>query len=246
MPPNPDQHSLLVTNLGRLAYGEALEIQRREHERILRGRENEASPVGHLLVVEHDPVLTVSKRATARQNILVSPQRLEQLGIAIHETDRGGDITYHGPGQVVVYPIVDMNRVGLNLHAYMRLLEEAVIRACRRFGVEAERDAGATGVWVPSQRHGGETAKVCAMGVRVRRWVTMHGLALNVSPDMTHFQTIVPCGLADRPVTSLREQLGESCPSFGEAAESVCGELQQLLEASRSMAAAQRAKPDAS
>jgi len=233
MRPNPDQPALLVTNLGRLAYDEALEIQRREHERILLGRDNDASPVGHLLVVEHPPVLTVSKRATARENILVSPQRLEQLGIAIHETDRGGDITYHGPGQVVVYPIVDMNRVGLNLHAYMRLLEETVIRACRRFGVDADRDAGATGVWVPSQQHGGKPAKVCAMGVRVRRWVTMHGLALNVSPDMAHFQTIVPCGLADRPVTSLREQLGDRCPSFDEAAAAVCAELQRLLDESR-------------
>lgn len=241
MQPNPDQQSLLVTNLGHMAYDEALEIQRREHERILLGRENEASAVGHLLVVEHDPVLTVSKRATARQNILVSPQRLEQLGIAVHETDRGGDITYHGPGQVVVYPIVDLNRVGLNLHAYMRLLEEAVIRACRRFGVEADRDAGATGVWVQSSQHGGQSAKVCAMGVRVRRWVTMHGLALNVSPDMTHFQTIVPCGLADRPVTSLREQLGDDCPSFEVTAVAVCDELQVLVTESREGAGRRRA-----
>lgn len=224
------QASFKVTHLGRVAYAQGLDIQRREHERILAGREEESSLVGNILVVEHDPVLTVSKRATARDNIVASTERLEELGIEVHETDRGGDITYHGPGQVVIYPIVDLNRVGLNLHAYMRLMEEAVIRACTRFGIEADREEGATGVWLPSRIHSGDLAKVCAMGVRVRRWVTMHGLALNVWPDMTHFQTIVPCGLVGRPVTSLREQLGEDCPSFEGAAEAVCEELIALFE----------------
>lgn len=201
-----------------------------EHEHILSGRDDPSSPVAHLLVVEHDPVLTISKRSTSRQNIRVSPERLKELGISIHETDRGGDITYHGPGQLVVYPIVDLNRAGLNLHAYMRLLEDAVIGACERFGLEAGREEGATGVWLPSRLHSGQTAKVCAMGVRVRRWVTMHGLALNVDPDMSHFQTIVPCGLVGRPVTSLREQLGDRCPTFADAAEAVCAQLADMLK----------------
>ncbi len=227
---NSEPQSILVTDLGRLAYGEALEVQRMEHEHILSGRDDPSSPVAHLLVVEHDPVLTISKRSTSRQNIRVSPERLKELGISIHETDRGGDITYHGPGQLVVYPIVDLNRAGLNLHAYMRLLEDAVIGACERFGLEAGREEGATGVWVPSRLHSGQPAKVCAMGVRVRRWVTMHGLALNVDPDMSHFQTIVPCGLVGRPVTSLREQLGDRCPTFADAAEAVCAQLADMLK----------------
>lgn len=225
-----------VRDLGRLSYTDGLDRQRAEHKRVLRAREDESSALaGSILVVEHDPVLTVSKRASARENIVVSPQRLAELGIAVHETDRGGDITYHGQGQLVVYPIVDLNRVGLNLHAYMRVLEEAVIRACDRFGLEAGREDGATGVWVPSRLHPGQRAKVCAMGVRVRRWVTMHGLAMNVRPDMSHFQTIVPCGLTGRAVTSLEAELGDDAPSQAVAAEVVCDCLVELLlEAHRS------------
>ncbi len=231
-PGHSSQSAFKITSLGRVEYGRALDLQRDEHARILAGRESGSPVAGNILVVEHDPVLTVSKRATARENIVATAERLAQLGISVHETDRGGDITYHGPGQVVIYPIVDLNRVGLNLHAYMRLMEEAVIRTCERYGLTADREDGATGVWVSSRVHAGLAAKVCAMGVRVRRWVTMHGLALNVSPDMSHFQTIVPCGLAGRPVTSLREQLGEGCPAFDEAAQAVCEELVALLSES--------------
>lgn len=231
--PNPIQQSaerlVEVTDLGRLGYAPGLERQRAEHERVLAGRDREDAPLASILVVEHDPVLTVSKRPSARENIIVGADRLSALGIEVHETDRGGDITYHGPGQVVVYPIVDLNRVGLNLHAYMRLLEEAVIRTCNSFGLDADREEGATGVWVPSRAHLGQRAKICAMGVRVRRWVTMHGLALNVTTDLSHFETIVPCGLTGRTVTSLRAELGDAAPSVSEAAKRVCDQLVELL-----------------
>lgn len=240
-PDQSSQSAFKVTSLGRLAYGRALDLQREEHAQILAGRASGSPVVGNILVVEHDPVLTVSKRATARENIVATAERLAQLGISVHETDRGGDITYHGPGQVVIYPIVDLNRVGLNLHAYMRLMEEAVIRTCGRYGLTADREDGATGVWVSSRLHPGLAAKVCAMGVRVRRWVTMHGLALNVSPDMSHFQTIVPCGLVGRPVTSLKEQLGEDCPPFDEAAMAVCEELVALLKQSMAESSGRKA-----
>lgn len=231
---NPQQQSGLdglieVTDLGRLNYASGLERQRVEHERVLANRENDGRPLASILVVEHDPVLTVSKRPSARENIIVGAERLEALGIEVHETDRGGDITYHGPGQVVVYPIVDLNRVGLNLHAYMRLLEEAVIRTCLAFGLDADREDGATGVWVPSNAHPGQRAKICAMGVRVRRWVTMHGLALNVSTDLSHFQTIVPCGLAGRAVTSLRAELQDACPSNASVVKALSDDLVELL-----------------
>lgn len=230
---NPEERTsgqlIEVADLGRLGYASGLERQRAEHERVLANREADRRPLASILVVEHDPVLTVSKRPSARENIIVGSERLSALGIEVHETDRGGDITYHGPGQVVVYPIVDLNRVGLNLHAYMRLLEEAVIRTCLAFGLDADREDGATGVWVPSNAHPGQRAKICAMGVRVRRWVTMHGLALNVSTDLSHFETIVPCGLTGRAVTSLRAELGNDAPTHSDAAQAVCRHLIELL-----------------
>lgn len=226
-----DSAKFEVVNLGRMGYHDAFDRQIAEHGRVLAARENGSEIAGCILTVEHHPVLSVSRRKTAKLNILASPERLSQLGIEVCETDRGGDVTYHGPGQLVVYPIIDLNRVGLNLHAYMRLLEEAIITTCRGFGMQADREPGATGVWVSSRVHGGQAAKICAMGVRVRRWVTMHGLALNVSPDMVHFETIVPCGLSGRPVTSLRAELGDATPSWNDVRERTVRSLQGTLTA---------------
>lgn len=200
-----------VVDLRRLAYAPAFDAQRRWHDATLALREDvDRRCVGAVLLVEHDPpVITVSRRPGAGKHLLATPERLRAEGVVVEPTDRGGDITYHGPGQLVVYPILDLQRLGQNLHAYMRFLEAVAIDVCARFGVEAQRDESATGVWV-----GG--AKVCAMGVRIRRWVTMHGLALNVDPEMRHFDLIVPCGLAGRSVTSLRALLGGAAPSMDE------------------------------
>lgn len=219
-----------VVDLGAMNYQSAFERQVEEHARVLSEREAEDAPLGTLLLVEHDPpVITISRRPGSANNLLVSETELMRRGIEVSATDRGGDITYHGPGQLVVYPIVDLNRAGMNLHAYMRALEASIIRACAVFGVTADRDACATGVWV-----GGEAgaacgtaagAKICAMGVRVRRWVSMHGLALNVAPDLSHFDLIVPCGLAGRPVTSLKAQLGAACPGMPLAKTTVAASL---------------------
>ena len=144
------------------------------------------------------------------------------------ETDRGGDITYHGPGQLVAYPILDLNLLGLRIHPYMRLLEEVVIRTLAEFGVQAGRDPEATGVWVdplqPTSR------KIAALGVRLSRWCSMHGLALNVEPDLEHFGLIVPCGLHDRSVTSLRAELGDRCPSLEEVRAVVRREFESQIE----------------
>jgi lipoate-protein ligase B len=161
--------------------------------------------------------------------VLFSREVLAARGVAVRETDRGGDVTYHGPGQLVCYPIVDLNRLGLRLHEYMRCLEETVIRTLARFGVEGRRDPGATGVWVADPSDPTRMAKVSAMGVRVRRWVTMHGLSLNVDPDMAHFGLIVPCGLAGRPVTSLRQMKGDACPSMDRVAGVLVEELSGVL-----------------
>ncbi len=215
---------LRVRDLGRMGYAGAYAEQVRALESVIADRERGAR-VGDLLFVEHDPVITVTRRAGAAGHVLADDVQLGKLNVEVHETDRGGDVTYHGPGQVVGYPIVDLNRVNCRLHEYLRLLEQTVIDAIGAFGVAGVRDESATGVWVD---RGGVLAKVCAIGVRVRRWVTMHGFALNVDPDLGHFGLIVPCGLHGRPVTSLRELLGDGCPSM----EDVRGELGARLGAS--------------
>jgi len=241
-----EQGLLRVQDAGRLDYASGLALQERAHAETLGWREAEKAPVGSLLLLEHDPpVITISRRPEAAQHLLASPEQLASEGVQVASTNRGGDITYHGPGQLVAYPILDLNRLGLNLHGYMRWLEEIVIRVCGRFGVRAHRDACATGVWVGAEGEaegadgarrtcqGGASAsrKICAMGVRVRKWVTMHGLALNVRTNLRHFDLIVPCGLAGRGVTSLAQELGEArCPTMEQVKAALA---QAFLEAVR-------------
>lgn len=223
--------SLHVRDLGQRAYAEAFALQRQLQQAVIDARSEQPKPghshardLGHLLLVEHDPpVITVSRRKTARQHLVATPEMLEREGVEVAETDRGGDITYHGPGQLVVYPILDLNLLGLRLHGYMRLLEQVVIDVLSQYGIVGERDERATGVWVapraathPSRQEAHHAAKICAMGVRISRWVTMHGLALNVTTNLDHFGLIVPCGLADRSVTNMKELLGKLCPSMDE------------------------------
>ena len=168
-----------------------------------------AENVAHtVLVVEHDPVITLGKSGDAA-NVVTPEADLRRLGVEVVRVDRGGDVTVHGPGQVVVYPILDLDRLRTpegaplrDLHRYLRELEEAVIRTCAEWDVAADRVAGRTGVWVGPDARGPER-KVCAMGVRCSRWVTMHGLALNVTTDLGLFDHVVPCGIDDRGVTSL-------------------------------------------
>ncbi len=223
---------LEVIDLGRLGYAPAYDAQQRHHETVLGWRADaeagEPRPLGRVLIVEHDPVITVSRRPGVAEHLLASEELLASRGIEVCPTDRGGDITYHGPGQVVLYPIVDLKRAGVRVVEWVRLLEQAVIEAIGAYGIAGERDPEATGVWVAG---GGDApaAKVCAIGVRVRKWVTMHGLALNVRTDLSHFGMIVPCGLAGRPVTSLEALLGDRCPSFSEAADRVVERLGMLV-----------------
>ena len=193
-------HQFAVEDLGRMPYAAALAVQRDRHEAMVAARAE--SPPHRILLVEHDPpVVTVTRRQGARDHVLASPEQLARAGVELHETDRGGDVTWHGPGQLVAYPIVDLQRLGIGIHAYIRALEEAIIGTCGAWGVEAHREEGATGVWTGGP--GAGARKVAAIGVRVSRWVTMHGLALNVCPDLAQFGLIVPCGLHGRPVTSI-------------------------------------------
>lgn len=217
--PSTPASTLQVTDLGRMPYGEALAIQRRLQSEVIDDRGSDDAGIGHLLLVEHDPpVITVSRRPGARSHLLADEQRLAAAGVEVAETDRGGDITYHGPGQLVAYPILDLNRLDLRLHGYLRWLEDRVLETLACFGVEGHRDAAATGAWVGGRPAADGTCegdrKICAIGVRVSRWVSMHGLAINVHTDLTHFDLIVPCGLVGRRVTSLREELGDGAPSI--------------------------------
>ena len=155
-----------------------------------------------LVLVEHEPVITLGRQGEL-SNLLLSEERLSQLGIDFHRVERGGDITYHGPGQLVGYPIINLRERGLSVRDLMRGLEEALIRVLARYGVEAGRIEGLTGVWA-----GG--AKVVALGVAVRGGVSYHGFAFNVEPDLEHFKLIVPCGITDKPVTSLALLTGRS------------------------------------
>jgi lipoyl(octanoyl) transferase len=221
--PFPQPSAIRTIDLGRMGYGPAYAQQEAWVERVLASRVDSGTLLGVVLLVEHPPVITMTPRARAGANLIATPQMLARAGVEVVDTDRGGDVTYHGPGQLVAYPIVDLQRLRLGLHEHMRVLESAVIETLADLGVRAGRDPSATGVWLDPGDHAlrgrsdpgpAPMAKVCAMGVRVRKWVTMHGLALNVDPDLAHFSLIVPCGLVGRPVTSLRAVLGESCPSM--------------------------------
>lgn len=192
--------TLEVRELGRVGYAEALGLQQ-----ALEAQRKLGEIGDQLLLLEHPHVLTLGRNGHP-ENVLVSRDRLEQLGIQFFENNRGGDITYHGPGQIVGYPIVDLREWKRDVVAFVRSLEEVIIWVLARYGVEGSREPGATGVW--TRRPDGQIAKVCAIGVHLSRWVTTHGFALNWTTDLRYFEMIVPCGLT-RPVTSL-EQLGVS------------------------------------
>ncbi|MFW5732154.1 MAG: lipoyl(octanoyl) transferase LipB [Planctomycetota bacterium] len=191
---------LSVRDLGRAPYAETLALQKRLLGEVRDAEEERA----HLLLVEHDPPVVTFGTSGAEANLLADEAQLAREGIEIHRIRRGGDVTYHGPGQLVAYPILRVDLHGRDVHAYLRSLEQVVIRTLEQLGISARRVEGLTGVWVGEQN----PRKVAAIGVGVKRWVSYHGLALNVQPNMRHFGLIVPCGIADRPVTSVAELLG--------------------------------------
>ena len=218
-----------------MPYREAWALQQRlQDELVAAKRAGPPRALPHaVLVVEHPPVYTLGKSGDAA-NLLASEAELDRLGATFVPVDRGGDITFHGPGQVVVYPILDLDRLYTpegeslhDLHRYLRELEEVVIRTCAAWGVTADRVAGRTGVWVGPDARGDER-KVCAMGVRCSRWVTMHGLALNVTTDLGWFDRIVPCGIDDRGVTSLARE-SDRPPAFDAVADQLLVHLADRL-----------------
>jgi lipoate-protein ligase B len=185
---------LLVCNLGLSHYAEAWELQRRLFQLRSEGRISDV-----LLLTEHRHVYTIGKSGSDA-HLLAPKNELQQQGVEVFHIDRGGDVTYHGPGQLVAYPILDLQNYYLDVHRYLRDLEEAIILTLAEYGIVGERDPRYTGVWV-----GGN--KLAAIGVKVSRWVTMHGVAVNVNSDLSYFGSIVPCGISDRGVTSLQRIL---------------------------------------
>jgi lipoate-protein ligase B len=193
-------------DLGLIPYREAWRIQEEIHAQVLAGDEEA------LLLLEHTPVITFGRRvADAQRNLLASTDVLGRIGVEVVESDRGGDITYHGPGQLVAYPIVRLIDHRLSVGAYVRRLEDVVIATLEEYGIEAFKDDSAIGVWVPTAA--GASAKICALGVRIKRGVTLHGIALNLTTELSHFGLINPCGLG-RPVTSMAQILGSRAPSM--------------------------------
>jgi lipoyl(octanoyl) transferase len=185
----------IVRDLGRMSYADALAIQ---HE--IAGERKLGLGADHLLFVEHPHVVTLGRDGN-ETNVLASKETLRRAGIELHESDRGGDVTYHGPGQIVGYPIMDLREWKRDVGAFVRGIEQVLIDALAGFGIEARRIAKLTGVWVGEEEH---AAKIAAIGVHLSRWVSTHGFALNVSTDLRYFSHIVPCGLA-KPVTSMAE-----------------------------------------
>ena len=184
-------------------------------------------PDNHLIFVEHPHVLTLGKSGDPG-NVVVSQERLEALGVEYFPINRGGDITYHGPGQLVGYPILDLDQFYTDIGKYMRMLEEAIIQTCADYGLEASRIEGLTGVWVDADQ-GLKARKIAALGVKCSRWVTMHGFAFNLNTDLDFFNLIVPCGINDRGVTSLAKELGRAIDE-AEAANRLKTHLTDLFD----------------
>lgn len=219
------QLPVLIEDLGTMPYRAAWARQEAVHAQVVDGAEE------RVFLVEHPPVITFGRRPGVERNVVASPQRLETRGVEVVPSDRGGDVTFHGPGQLVAYPIVRLIDHGLSVGGYVRALEHAVIRTLSHFGVAARKDDCAVGVWVDDGTGTGTLAKICAIGVRVRRGVTLHGMALNVTTDLSFFDLIVPCGLVGRPVTSLQRLLGPGVPPMQAVKQALSGELATALSA---------------
>jgi len=208
-----------IIDLGLIGYAEAWTLQKRAVAARKAGAIDDV-----LLLCEHPHVITLG-RSGKRENLLASEHVLRQKGVEFHTTDRGGDITYHGPGQIVGYPILNLGAIRRDVVWYVRMLEEAMIRATAEFGVAAERVDGKTGIWV---KNGNAEEKLAAIGVHISRWVTSHGFAYNVSTDLRKFDLIVPCGIADRKATSLEKLLGRNVEEK-EVAPRIAKHLGKLL-----------------
>jgi lipoyl(octanoyl) transferase len=203
-----------VRHLGLAAYDAVTELQQELFQRTIdqkihnrRNPDSQMVAENHLLFVEHPHVYTLGKSGD-ENNLLINNEALSEKGVRFYPTNRGGDITYHGPGQLVGYPILDLDCFFTDIHKYLRLLEECIIATLADYGILAGRSKGETGVWLDAE--GENPRKICAMGIRTSRWVTMHGFALNVNTDLSFFDYIIPCGIRNKGVTSMQRELGKT------------------------------------
>ena len=209
--------ALEVRRLGLVPYAHGLELQRR----LVDERKADRIP-DTLLLLQHPDVVTIGVKKDGRSHILATPEQLASRGVEVFETGRGGDVTYHGPGQIVGYPIMDLNPDRRDVHRYVRDLEEVMIRVCADYGLTAGRIKGLSGAWI-------RDAKIGAIGVRISRWITSHGFAFNVTTDVDFFNLIVPCGIADRGVTSLAKEIGRT-PAMAEVEDRFVEHVANVFE----------------
>lgn len=223
------------TDLGLIDYRECWDYQEKLFEetvnikmsnRKLPEGENRVPTQNHLLFCEHPHVYTLGKSGST-DHLLLDEAGLQKAGATYYKINRGGDITYHGPGQLVGYPILDLELFFTDIHKYLRLLEEAVILTLAEYGIEGNRYPGYTGVWIEPDKP--EARKICAMGVRCSRWVTMHGFAFNINSDLNYFKNIIPCGIDDKDVTSMQRELGREIP-MNEVAAKLKNHIAALFE----------------
>jgi lipoyl(octanoyl) transferase len=218
-----------VLDWGLIAYKEAWDRQEELFKKAVdlkiakRNGETEEIPEHHLVVCQHPHVYTLGKSGK-HDHLLLNADELDEKEATFYKINRGGDITYHGPGQLVVYPILDLEQFFTDIHQYMRYLEEAVILTLQDYGIKAGRVEGLTGVWIDGD-NAAKARKICAMGVKSSRWVTMHGIGFNVNTDLSYFSHIVPCGIDDKAVTSLQKELGGP-----QNIQEVFGHLQRHLQ----------------
>lgn len=225
--------AIRIIELGVKSYNDSLKIQEElfqktiELKSINRKEDTQIPTQNYLLWVEHTPVITLGKSGKIK-NLLLAEKQLKEKGIEYYPTNRGGDITFHGPGQIVGYPIMDLDNFFTDIHKYLRYLEEAILLTLEEYDLNGARSIGETGVWLdvgtPFAR------KICAMGVKASRWVTMHGFALNVNTNLSYFDYIVPCGIKGKAVTSLAKELGREIP-FKEVKDKLEVHLANLFEA---------------
>jgi len=241
-----DKQKVIFRDLGNVEYKEAWDYQERllqentRRKSLVKSRESrvihdselltlnsELDTQHYLLFVEHPPVYTLGKSGNI-ENVLMSEKQLEENGIQFFKTNRGGDITFHGDQQIVGYPILDLEKFYTDIGKYLRNLEEVIILTLADYGLKGARSAGETGVWLDPEIPGRER-KICAMGVRTSRWITMHGFAFNVNTDLSYFNNIIPCGIQNKQVTSLQKELGREI-DFEEAKERVKRNFEKVFE----------------
>lgn len=198
---------MIFKDLGLIEYKKAWDYQEEVFAKAQEAKKSEKRPDNYLIFCEHPPVFTLGKSGDG-QNLLINEEMLRQKGIGFYRNNRGGDITFHGPGQIVGYPILDLEQFGMGVKQYVFSLEEAVIKTLKEYGIDSGRLDGATGVWLDTDKP--TARKICAIGVKASRYVTMHGFAFNVNTDLSYYQYINPCGFTDKGVTSMEIELGEN------------------------------------